>query len=159
VALSDQQAAAAFAAVARRYCRWADAPPCEPRTEILLARDLLATLQSSCLLLSEAAIGGDHETVAVPQSHWEAVRSRFSILPIDEYWEVYDPFSDEDPVIVSIRDSLADIDRDLRQGLDLFDAGKVGEAAWHWRVLHGVHWGRQLLGAQRAIHAWLSRHE
>ena len=28
------------------------------------------------------------------------VRRRFEVLPIDEYWEVYDPFSDEAPVVV-----------------------------------------------------------
>lgn len=157
--LTEQEAAAGFAALARRYCRWAEAAPGEARAEILLARELLAALQYTRLLLPETAVGGEHETAAVPQSHWDEVRRRFEVLPIDEYWEVYDPFSDEAPVVVSVADSLADIDRDLRQGLDLFDAGAVREAAWHWRVLHGVHWGRQLLGAQRAIHAWLTRHE
>jgi hypothetical protein len=159
VAVDGNEAISAFAALARRYCRWAEAAPGEPRAEILLARQLLAALQYARLMLPESAVGGDHETSAVPHQHWQAIRQRFGVLPIDEYSEVYDPFSDEPAVTASVADSLADIDRDLRQGLELYDAGALSEAAWHWRVLHGVHWGRQLLGAQRAIHAWLTRHE
>ncbi len=155
----EREAIAAFAALARRYCRWAEATPGEPRAEILLARQLLAALQYARLMLPESAHGGDHEANAVPHQRWQAIRARFQVLPIDEYAEVYDPFGDEPAVTASVTDSLADIERDLSQGLEFYDAGKPQEAAWHWRTLHAVHWGRQLLSVERAIHAWLARHE
>lgn len=52
-------------------------------------------------------------------------------------------------------DDLADIYRDLRYGLDLWQLGKpesIAEAAWQWRWGYEHHWGQHLLQAMTTVH-------
>lgn len=74
-------------------------------------------------------------------------------LPVDVYWDVFDPLemTPAEPVANSLYDDVADVWRDLRRGLDLFDRGFPAAACWSWRFHFGVHWGEHLVGAQRAL--------
>lgn len=52
-------------------------------------------------------------------------------------------------------DDLADIYRDLRHGLDLFNLGgtdAVAEATWEWRFGYENHWGAHLFRALTTVH-------
>jgi hypothetical protein len=50
----------------------------------------------------------------------------------------------------SLSDDIADIYRDLRDGLITYDAGATGEAVWKWRTEFESHWGQH---AAHAIYA------
>ena len=74
-------------------------------------------------------------------------------LPIDIYWDVFDPFvtPPAEPVANSFYDDISDIRRDLRRGLDLYDREFPLAACWEWRFHFQIHWGEHLVGAQRAL--------
>jgi hypothetical protein len=44
----------------------------------------------------------------------------------------------------------------VRAGLSLFEAQYFIDAAWDWRFHFQIHWGQHLVGAQRALHEYLS---
>lgn len=54
---------------------------------------------------------------------------------------------------LSLADALADIWRDLRNGLNAFDRGvSADEVAWGWRFSFRSHWGAHAADALRALH-------
>lgn len=71
---------------------------------------------------------------------------RFSNLPVNGYWDVFDPLleAEKEPVWNSLADDLADIYQDIKEDLVLFDAGQVEEAVWQWRFHFLIHWGKHL---------------
>ena len=74
------------------------------------------------------------------------------------YWEVYDPREDGDPVAGDLADDLADIYRDVKNGLVAYKDGQINEAVWDWRFTFSSHWGDHLVDALRAIHRIVSAH-
>lgn len=75
-------------------------------------------------------------------------------LPVELYWDVFDPLSTppEEPVANSAADDLQDIYSDVKRGLALFDQGLTASAVWHWRFTFDCHWGEHLVGLVRAVH-------
>jgi hypothetical protein len=52
-------------------------------------------------------------------------------------------------------DDLADIYRDLKDGLNLWDSNTHDaqrEASWKWRTNYEIHWGTHLARATQTIH-------
>lgn len=80
---------------------------------------------------------------------------------MNQYWDVFDPLKleENDPVYWQLPDDLADIYRDIKDNLNLFEAGHIVEAVWEWRFSFRTHWGQHLLGAQRALHSYLQYEE
>ena len=156
--LSDSEitpAVEAFAETARRFCSWAESPFGEPRGEMLTARKLLAELHRAAIELPDLGPGEEAEAV-IPAELWALVRGRFLMLPLDGYWDVFNPLKEEAPVFNSLLDDLTDIYRNLKEGALLYTRGLVVEAVWEWRFTFEIHWGAHLTGAQRAIHAYFS---
>ena len=153
--LKTNPAVEAFAEIARRYCSWAEGPFGEPREEMRAARKLLAELHLTALNLPDLGPGEDTEN-AISADDWKTVCGRFQKLPVNGYWDVFNPLEEEAPVFNALWDDLSDIYRDLKEGLMLYNRGRVVEAAWGWRFSFEVHWGAHLTGAQRAIHAYCS---
>jgi len=81
-------------------------------------------------------------------------KARLAALPVELYWDVFDPFRTppDAPVANSAVDDVQDIYSDVKRGLLLFDAGLVLNAAWHWRFTFASHWGEHLVGLVRALH-------
>jgi hypothetical protein len=104
----------------------------------------------------------DDEDVSdkVTAEQQKSVCWRFSSLPIQGYWDVFDPLITEggEAVFNSLSDDLADIYRDIKEGLVLYDAGKLKDAVWEWQFNFKIHWGQHLTGAQRAINSYLRDH-
>lgn len=69
----------------------------------------------------------------------------------DLYWEVFDPYEEAPLVCGSLSDDLLDVYRDLRRGLLIYDAGKVGSAVWEWKFHFTNHWGDHAVDALRAL--------
>jgi len=88
-----------------------------------------------------------------------AVATRLAALPLQIYWEVFDPILTpcDEPVAGAIADDLGDIYRDVARGLVLFESGRRDEALWEWGFSFQTHWGEHATGALRALHAYLAR--
>ena len=95
-------------------------------------------------------------------SEGDAVSPMPTLQPLfgryDGYFEVYDPYVEDEPVMSSLADDLADIYLDLARPLGAFDAGHVADAVWSWRFNVRGHCGDHLVDALRAIHRLVNDH-
>lgn len=150
-----------FVDVARRYCAWAESSVGEPQQELQQAREFLAELHLAVLRLPEMDVDDLETKSTLTHADWKRVLDRFSQLPVDGYWDVFDPLieAEKEPLWNSLADDLADVYRDIKAYLRLFDAGHVEEAVWQWRFHFSFHWGQHLTGAQRAIHSYFFNHQ
>ena len=69
------------------------------------------------------------------------------------YWEVFDPFDQEDALCADIADDLSDIAADLLSGIREFEAGRINDAVFDWKFDLDTHWGNHLVDVLRALHA------
>lgn len=149
-----------FAEIASRFCQWAESAPDEIKSDMNFAQRILAELNLAVQDLPDGVYGDDEVSLPdVSKEQWQKVRERFGKLPIDGYWLIYDPSKSENdkPVFGLFSDDFADIYRDLKYGLDVFNAGHLEEAVWEWKFNYTIHWGHHLLDAQRAIWSWRSQ--
>ncbi len=72
------------------------------------------------------------------------------------YWTVFNPYEVSSPIACDLGDDLADIYRDIKDGLVAFNKGDAAEGLWHWQHSFRTHWGSHLVNALRAIHYILS---
>lgn len=74
----------------------------------------------------------------------------------DSYWEVYNPFAEDEDGLVcgTICDDINDIYNDLMQGVAEYEAGEINDAVFHWKEGASGHWGNHAVSLIRALH-WL----
>lgn len=80
-------------------------------------------------------------------------RIPFNLCFQSDYWEVFDPLLEDEPVCSNLADDLADISKDLELGISEYDSGKIGNAVFEWKLGLNSHWGQHLVDALRALHA------
>jgi hypothetical protein len=145
-----------FSKIVRRYCDWAENPAISNEIDFQTAQRILAELFLSVLDLPDGVFEDDVKLESVSIEEWKAIRERFSNLPVNGYWIVFDPTQakENDTVFALLSDDLADIYQDIKYGLLLFHAGHIEEAIWQWKFNFKIHWGRHLLNAQKVIYSW-----
>ena len=77
----------------------------------------------------------------------------------DGYWTTMAPFGgwQMESVMLPLADDLADVWRDVKQGLVALDAGaSETDVIWEWRFSFYSHWGRHATEALRVLHARLA---
>ncbi len=148
-----------FAETAGQVCAWLKSPPEGAEQQLHELRILLADLHAAVLRLPDEFDDDAPDSKRRTQKEWESLYDDLQELPFNHYREMYDPFTEDDPVVGSLADDLADIYFDLQDGLEMYRAGHPIGAAWQWRFLFWHHWGEHLTGAQRAIHWWFARCE
>ena len=148
-----------FARVARRYCEWAEGDLGEPLEELRRARLLLAELHLAAVQLPPLGGAGENEAARSSHDEWSGLFGKFASLPLNGYWDVLNPLEEAEPVFNSLADDLSDIYRDVKAGLSLYDGEHHGDAVWEWRLGFQTHWGQHLVGAQRALHEYLSEED
>ena len=67
------------------------------------------------------------------------------------YWEVFDPFHQEEPVCCSLLDDLSDIYADLQRGMIEYREGRTQNAVWEWKFGLSNHWGNHVVDVLRAL--------
>jgi hypothetical protein len=144
-----------FVAEARRFCAFI-----EHAAELHLAKRL-ATARMHVVSLYEAALalpavepppGVEAGPSPDRPPGWEG----FGVL--DFYWEIFDPYEEDELVGGALSDDLLDIYADVRRGLDLWDRDIPKEAAiWEWRFHFEAHWGDHAVDALRALHRACAR--
>jgi hypothetical protein len=151
-----EQSVKEFADAARRFCAWAESEPDDSEADLITAQRLLAELHLAAIRLPALDPDRDREANRLPAEMWERMRQRFANLPVDGYWDVFDPLKEEKPVFGSLSDDLADIYRDIKTYMPLYEAGRIEEAVFQWRLHFYIHGGHHLVGAQRAVHCFLT---
>jgi hypothetical protein len=145
-----------FAECARRFIAWAERsdPPAE-REDAREVLGILIRLYGAALELPDGKPAKD-EVEHTSQEEWSAVYRRCANLPFDSYWEIFNPLETpvEEPVAATLGDDLADIHRDLKQGMIHFETGNSPAAAWDWQLAFRSHWGHHASAAINALHAW-----
>jgi hypothetical protein len=132
----------AFAAAARRFVQFVE------HSETLDSEAFVRDVQPLVLDVYMGAMSldrGDPVDDAEPPAS----------MSTDEWWTLFQrlqrQLADFDSVVDgSLSDDIADVYRDLRDGLIPYDAGDAGEAVWSWRTEFEGHWGRH---AAHAIYA------
>ncbi|MGX1193090.1 DUF5063 domain-containing protein [Metabacillus sp. SLBN-84] len=137
----------AFLNTASEYCHLIENFTLSSESEkaITLLRTI-SSLYAAALRLPEADHGEEEIAVfefALPDIH---------LGDMANYWALFDPYTDEEPVACSLNDDLQDIYRDIKGGILLFQNDKRPEATWHWKFTFESHWGQHALQAMRALH-------
>lgn len=146
-----------FAHAARSFIAWAESPGTgDPHTEAVLARRSIVALIAGAIELSAGI--PDKEAPGLPDDEYQRIYTRFSSLPFNDYSECFNPLvvPPEEPVVSDLADDLADIWRDVKGGLLLYDSGSPESAAWHWSNHYSFHWGHHATAALYALQAWFS---
>lgn len=136
-----------FVRVAKDFCDFVETASAMSLSERLqVGRRRLAELVAagSALPLAEAMSDEILLTDAAPAS-WPGFGRH------DIYWEIFDPYVDEERVAGSLSDDFLEIYCDLKRGLTSFDAGGHEDAFWEWRFHFDHHWGEHAVDALRAL--------
>lgn len=143
-----------FGVAARKFCAWAEAKPSSPKRELRTARQLLSEVYAAAIRLPDAKPATGDEKSSLRVAAWKKVYRRFGRLPINKYSDLFDPtkIPAETPVTGDLADDLADIYRDLVEGVRLDSAGRHNEALWQWQMNFRFHWGRHAVSALRVLH-------
>ena len=141
-----------FVDAARRYCAWARSGDVDGGEVERLLAELVFEIQRVPNV--EGDDGDGHPEV--PHPEWAAVFRRMQAIRPRTYSLVFDPHAapEEDPILHSLADDLADVYRDLQLGNLLWEDGRQAEAAWQWRFHWSSHWGRHATGALYALHTY-----
>lgn len=153
--VTNSDAIIRFAHAAREFCLWAEGTPAAGEIEMLIARRHLANLFALALDLPNIACDVN-EPAKISHEAWTSIFKRFRVLPVNYYGHCFDPLQvpADEPTIGDLADDLADTWRDLKGGLDLYDAGEVNAAAYAWREGFTIHWGRHAAGALYTLQCW-----
>jgi hypothetical protein len=165
------EAVAQFGAVAERYCAIVDAAAAVDRNEFLLQLyRFLPVLIDQAIRLPRVEFNDDEEEDPEEETRIRQVRARARMTDEewgrlynslkerlgdwDLYWQVWDPTKDTEAIRGSLADDIADIYRDLKEGICLGKEDQVPnrEATFEWRCGFYSHWGKHAIDALRTIH-------
>ena len=146
-----------FARTTREFSEWCLSRPGQAQAEARIALSFLLRLYAHALALQFPENMNDElEGERADDATWRRVFERAGALPFNYYWEVYHSHTvpPEEPVVADLADDLADIYRDLSEGLSLHGGGHVAEAEWTFLFSFQSHWGRHASSAIKALHCW-----
>ena len=83
----------------------------------------------------------------------ETVSILFDEQILTSYWEMFDPFVQEESVCGDLYDDLSGIATDLLRGIKEYEAKRIGNAVFEWRFGLNTHWGKHVVDALCALHA------
>jgi hypothetical protein len=142
-----QSAADEFCGMARRN---------EPLTKADLwrFRELLIRLLFHIPAVESHQHGADFDGLRIGDEEFGRAVTRFGGLPFNFYRVVFNPHDfepDDEPVTGMLADDLADIYRDLDEGLDNARNGHIDDACFDWSHSYMSHWSRHAVNALAAI--------
>ncbi len=144
----------AFRCAAEEFCGMAEAERPLVADDLGLIRSLLLRLLLHIPAVESHPRGvGTHGRRPGNGEH-ARVRGRFAGFSFNFYRVVFEPHdleSDDEPVIGMLSDDLADIYRDLAEGLDQAKQGNLEAACFDWSFSYRTHWARHAVHALAAI--------
>lgn len=168
----NAQIADRFSVIAYQFCATVDAASSLDRIGLLSKLyPLLPALISEAIGLPDVSRDDDDELEqkskrgsfrisGLTEQEWENLYNflKEKLGDWDLYHQVFDPTTDTEAIFGSLADDIADIYRDLRNGL-VFRETQQGlpdeDAIWIWHLLFHSHWGQHAMEALRTIHSRL----
>jgi hypothetical protein len=151
-----------FAELGSSYCLLIDQHE-EYSTEAFVGRirEILPLLYYQALKLPDVESTDDEFQREISHEEWSQMFARLQrkLGGNDLYWVIYDSMKTDldKPVAASLSDDLADIWRDLKNGLKQWSDGSPAmrqEIVWNWRFSFHHHWSNHAVDALRTIN-WI----
>jgi hypothetical protein len=151
-----------FSAAASEFCRTVDSTSALDRVELLsriyeiLPRLIQQGVVLPALSWSDSDSQKEIKHTRMREPEWgrlyELLKEKLGDW--DLYWQVFDPTKDSEAIRGSLADDIADIYRDVKEGLDLHnpDLALQQDVICSWRVLYYSHWGQHAINALYTIH-------
>jgi uncharacterized protein DUF5063 len=161
--LRAQPTVARFEGGAVAFCTFIESATTVPRGAFVWGAGphLIALYASALDLPHVAATDSDSRS----ERHHISGDERFALVrrlrehlgDLDEYRLIFDPYDTKDaPVIGRLSDDLADIYRDVKDGLLALAGGDhEADVIWDWKFGFEKHWGIHALRAAYALH-WIT---
>lgn len=152
-------------AAATAYVTWCRSDPRPAAAEARLVLGLLCDLVRAAVDLQERADAPEFDLPRLSDEEWGATYRRAAALPFQHYAHHFSPAADEvegeESTTGDLSDDLADIHRDLAEGLAILEVGAgraESRAAAEWTLAFSfrMHWGRHATAAIDALACWLS---
>jgi uncharacterized protein DUF5063 len=158
-----------FASVAQHFCSVVDSAPNLDRIELLLqVYRVLPRLIGEAISLPNVELNDDESQEEEKRKSLARARVRLNDAQWGQlyeflkeklgdwnlYWQVWDPTKDNEAIHGSLADDIADIYRDVKEGLVLREAQQAlpEDNIWEWRLGFYSHWGKHAIDAMRTIH-------
>lgn len=155
----------AFAVAARAYCGVIDTISADDREAFDRLEIALSDLYTTIVRVEMGSgASRDVRSAGVDHKEWKTFAGRIESSIGSACWVLADYLvglggkneeTDDASRARSAWDDLADIYRELREGLELWDRGDAdsrAEAQWHWRFGYEHHWGWHLMRAALTVH-------
>jgi hypothetical protein len=154
-----------FSLVGSQFCAVVDSAPSLDRVEFLSQiYEILPRLIQQAIVLPAVSPSDvvDRKKITrtrVKQEEWgqlyESLKEKLGDWNL--YWQVFDPTKDSEAISGSLADDIADIYRDIKEGLGVQYPGLdlQRDAVWSWRFGYYSHWGHHAINALYTAHALL----
>jgi hypothetical protein len=166
---NNAEVASRFGSVAQRFCSVVDSAPNLDRIELLVqVYRILPQLISEAISLPSVELSDSENEEEEREKSVLRARARLSdaqwghlyarlkekLADWDLYWQVWDPTKDNEAIHGTLADDIADIYRDVKEGLVLNEAQQAlpEDNIWEWRLGFYSHWGKHAIDALRTIH-------
>jgi hypothetical protein len=149
------QMARSFKDIATEYCAWVEKREVREDVGIWLSQILAELiLEAYRIPDDELADAGASEENRYKARDYQEVRASLPELPIQYYREVFDnlDLESDEAVMGDLHDDVADIYRELKEGLFIYEHDSPSKAERFWRQLFRYHWGEHATGALRALY-------
>lgn len=150
-----------FAYSVRSYCEWTNTTmaTATAKSEMVTARRHLSSLYAMAVNLPTYEC--DWVGRPLTDVEWTETFKRFGALPVGYYGSICNPLEVPagEAALGDLADDLADIWRDLKEGLTIFDDGFRDAAGWQWLDSFNIHWGAHASNALAVIHFWLAQNQ
>ncbi|MES2439524.1 MAG: DUF5063 domain-containing protein [Verrucomicrobiota bacterium] len=143
-----------FVNAAREYCELAEQDNNVTASDLGTVRELLLRLIYHIPAIEKAPHSAEFDGLGPDDSNYLRIAKRFSGFSFNFYSVIFDPHAitpPDEPVMCMLSDDLADIYRDLAQGLDNANKGHLAEACFDWSHSYKYHWARHAVNALMAI--------
>lgn len=152
-----------YASRARDFCGWVERPLGDPHADLIAAQRYMSELYALAVALPDRPRRPPESNVHVTLDDDTRDRAarRFHALPVQRYGRVLVP-SVPPPYQAdsgSLPDDLFDTYRDVKRGLQYYEAGDLAFAQWEWRFAWCKGWGTHAPSALSAMHSYLSSME
>lgn len=149
-----------FHSVATEFCDVVDSASSLDRATLLsrlyevLPRLVHEGIELPTISLSDDDTRNDARKTRMKDAEWGQLYQllKEKLGDWDLYWQVFDPTKDSEAIRGSLADDIADIFRDVKEGLARQGVDSQRDAIWEWRCGYYSHWGQHAMDALRTIH-------
>lgn len=145
-----------FIEVAKNFISWVDAADHRSTEEMIVLNSIVLSLYSLAFDLKCYSDAEDLDGEGMTHEEWQEVRDRLKDLPFDNYKTIYNLLElNEDAIVGSLSDDLADIYRDIKPLVGVFDRGQIKEAEDGLKMSFEIHWSQHSVSALKVLRQYL----